>query len=127
MRPKTIKKICRTMFSLLINVVIVFFVVKIFSYSFNFTYDVFGKVALDPSSTQYVVVNIPADSSTSEICDILVDSGVCKDKYVLMVKMKIGGYGSEVVSGKYGLSPSMTYDEVLDIICKVETEEEEQQ
>lgn len=126
MKPKTVKKICKVMFSLLVNVVIVFCIVKLFSYSFNFTYDVFGKVALDPASTKYVVVTIPADSSTSEICDILVDAKLCDSKYVLMAKMKLGGYGGKVIAGKYGLSASMTYDEILTIISNSDVEEEEE-
>ena len=59
--------------SLLINVLIVFFIIKVFAYAFNFTYSVFGNVCKAPGDTEYVVVEIPADSSILEIGQALED------------------------------------------------------
>ncbi len=112
--------------SLLINVLIVFFVIKVFSYAFNFAYGVFGQVCKSPGDTQYVVVEIPADSSILEIGQALEDGEVIEDKYVFYAKIKVKGYGDKIKSGKFGLSASMTYDEILNVICDVEIEEEEE-
>ncbi|MCM1460397.1 MAG: endolytic transglycosylase MltG [Bacteroides sp.] len=110
---------------LLINVILVYLVVKMFSFSFNFAYSVFGNVACDPSSKEYVVVEIPADSSSFDIGKALEEKGIIDSRYVFAVKVRVKGYGDKITSGKYGLCASMTYDEILDIICHIEREEEE--
>lgn len=111
--------------SLLINVLIVFMVIKVFSYAFNFTYSIFGNVCKSPGDTEYVVVEIPADSSILEIGQALEDGGVIDDKYVFFAKVKVKGYGDRIKTGKFGLSASMNYDEILTIICDIDAEEEE--
>ncbi len=122
---KGIKRILRFMINLLVDVIILFIFVKVFTYAFNFSYDVFADSAKDPSSQEYVVVEIQPDSSASDIADALYDSGVIENKYVMLAKMKIGGYSSQIQANKYGLSPSMTYDEILDILCGISEEEDE--
>lgn len=113
-------------FSLLINLIIVFFVVKLFSFAFNFTYSVFGNCVYQPGSTTYKVVEIPADSSIIEIGDALEEAQVIESKYVFFAKVKVKGYGDKIHAGQYGLSASMNLDEILNIICHIETEEEEE-
>ncbi|MGN0435304.1 MAG: endolytic transglycosylase MltG [Wujia sp.] len=111
---------------LLVNVIIVYIVIKIFSYSFNFAYSMFGDVCKDPGDTTYVTVDIPEDSSVIQIGQALEDAGIIEDKYVFWGKVKIRGYASKIIPGKYALSASMNYDDILIRICniKVETEEE---
>lgn len=111
--------------TLLINVLIVYIVIKLFSYSFNFAYSVFADVACDPSSKEYIVIEIPADSSSLDIGKTLEDRGIIENKYVFMAKVRIKKYGNLITPGKYGLSASMTYDEIIDVICHIEKEEEE--
>lgn len=112
--------------SLLINIVIVFIVIKIFSYAFNFTYSVFGDVCKTPGSTEYVVIEIPADSSILEIGQALEDGEIIDDKYVFFAKVKVKGYGDKIKNGKFGLSASMNYDEILEVICDLDEDEEEE-
>ena len=109
---------------LLINVVIVYLVIKVFAFAFDFTYTIFGDVAMEPSSREVMIVEIPADSSVLDIGEALEDGGVIDNKYAFFVKVKIKDYGSLIRPGKYGLSPSMTYDEILNIICNIDVEEE---
>ncbi len=113
--------------SLLINVLIVFFVIKVFSYAFNFTYSVFGNVCKAPGDTEYVVVEIPADSSILEIGQALEDGEIINDKYVFFAKVKVKGYGDKIKSGKFGLSASMNYEEILEIICDLDTDDDEEE
>ncbi len=112
--------------SLLINVIIVFFIIKVFSYAFNFTYTVFGDVAKSPGSREAIVIEIPADSSILEIGQALEDGEIIDDKYAFFAKVKVKGYGDKIKNGKFGLSPSMNYDEILEIICDLEVEEDEE-
>lgn len=111
--------------SLLINLIIVFLIIKIFSYAFNFTYSVFGDVCKTPGDREYVVVEIPPDSSILEIGQALEDNEIIDDKYVFFAKVKVKGYGDKIKTGKFGLSASMNYDEILEVICDLDTGEEE--
>ncbi|MBO5424253.1 MAG: endolytic transglycosylase MltG [Lachnospiraceae bacterium] len=119
-----LKKASGFTFGLLVNVVIVFLVIKIFSFAFDFTYSVFGDVAKEPASREYIVVEIPTDSSVLQIGEALEDSGIIDNKYAFWAKIKIKGYGGMIIPGKYGLSPSMTYEEIAHVICHIEEEEE---
>ena len=113
------------MFSLFINIVIVFFIARLFSYSFNFAYSVFGDVAKDPAGREYAVIEIPADSSTLQIGKALEDNDIIEDKYVFWAKVRIKNLGGKIKAGKYGLSSSMTYGEIINLICGINEEDEE--
>ncbi len=114
-------------FALFINVLIVYALVKMFSYSFHFGYGLFGKVAKDPASREYVAVRIPPDSSALQIGKALEDAKIIDDKFIFFAKIKIKKLGGKLSSGEFQLSASMTYDEIIDILCPVKSEEEVQQ
>lgn len=123
---KAFKRSSGFMWGLLVNVVIVFLIIKLFSYSFNFAYAVFGKTARNPASRDYKLIEIQADSSIMQIGEALEDAEIIKDKYVFWAKVKVKGYGDKIEAGKYTLCASMTYDEILDKICHIEKKTEEQ-
>jgi len=110
---------------LLIDIVIIFILIRGFSVSFKFSYDVFSDKAKNPATRKTVVVEIPKDSSATEISEIIYDAGVIENKYVMMAKLKIGGYGKDVKPGTYGMSAAMKYNEIIELICGYKQEEEE--
>ncbi len=124
---KTFKRGSGFAFSLLVNIVIVFLAVKMFSFAFNFAYGVFGDVRLDPLDKEYKLIEVPADASILEIGDALQENGIIESKYVFYAKIKVKGYGDKIVSGKYGLSASMSYGEIVDTICHIGQDEEEEE
>ena len=123
---KGLKNSSGFMFGLFVNILIVFLIVKLFTYAFNFAYGVFGSVAFHPGSQQYIVVDIPADASIMEIGEALQDAEIIEDKYVFYAKVKVKGYGTKITSGQYHLSASMTYDEILQIICNINKVEDDE-
>ncbi len=123
---KGLKRTSGFTWGFLVNLVIVFLIIKAFSYTFNFAYSVFGDVCADPLSKEYKVIEIPADSSIMEIGEALEESEIIEDKLVFYAKVKVTGYGDKIRSGKYGLSASMSYEEILNIICKIDTSDEEE-
>lgn len=122
---KAFKRSSGFMWGLLVNVIIVFLIIKLFSYSFNFAYGVFGKTARDPLSRDYKLIEIQGDSSIMQIGEALEDAEIIKDKYVFWAKVKVKGYGDKIVAGKYTLCASMTYDDILDKLCHIEKKTEE--
>lgn len=122
---KGLKRSAGFSWSLLVNIIIVFLVIKVFSGAFNFTYSVFGDAAKDPASREYVVVEIPADSSVLEIGAALEDKGIIDSKYVFFAKVRVMGMAGDIKAGKYGLSASMTQEEILRIICGISNDDTE--
>ncbi len=114
---KSLKHSSGFMFSLLVNVLIVFCLIKIFTMAFHFGYSVFGNVAYHPGADKYVVVDIPADSSVLQVGEALEDADIIESKWVFFAKVKIKNLSGRMRNGQFNLSASMTYDEILDILC----------
>lgn len=110
------KKILRFAIGLLVNVCIVFLLVKVFAGGFNFAYDVFATSCKDPSDKSVEVIQILPDSSIKDVCELLDDVGVVKNPYALMVKIRIGSYASKIQPGTYEVSPSYTNDQLITVI-----------
>ena len=111
---------------LLVDVLIVYVFIKAFALSFNFAYDVFHDSAKNPGDRSYVVVKIEPYSSAKKISNQLYDAGVIENKYVMMLRIKIGEYGDKIKAGKYGVSASMTYEEILGVLTGSATTSEEE-
>ena len=123
---KSIKTLLHYSLGLLVNILILYAFIKVFTISFSFSYEVFADNAKNPGATSVEVVTIQKDSSSSEIAQELYDAGVIDNKYVMIAKLKIGGYGREIKTGTYGLSANMKYSEILNTICGLIKDEEEE-
>ena len=114
---KSLKHGSGFMLSLFINLFMLFCLVKAFTWSFNLGYGIFGKVAYHPGSEEYVTVVIPADTTTLEVGKALEKAGIIENRWVFFARVKVKGLQKNLLSGKFTLSPSMTYEQILDIIC----------
>lgn len=71
-------------------------------------------MGIDKSSTTYII-DIPEDSSTSDIIDILYDNGIIQVKELFELSLKINDKdGKPIISGEHEISPSMDYGDILD-------------
>lgn len=113
---RSMKKVLRFMFGLLINVCILFALVKIFSSSYEFAYDVFATTCKDAGDSKVVSVEILPDSTTMDICNALDEAGVIKNKYAFMLRLRIGEYGAKIMPGTYDLAPSYTNKEIIEVL-----------
>lgn len=123
MMDKIIKNGIRIVFYILIDVVIVLLVIQAFIAAYNFSYKVFTDQPGSYLESPQVQVVIPPDSSTAEIVDILIDSDVVEDKYVMLAKIYISSYHGKLMPGTYVLSKTMTQSEILKILTHTEDEE----
>ncbi len=78
-------------------------------------YYTLGLRPVDPSSEETVVVEIPNGSGASAIVDILDDAGLVRNRFCAKVNSRIGGYNS-LKANTYILSPSMSFNEMMNII-----------
>ena len=113
---RTLKSAMIYTLTLFIDVLIVYFIVRSFSISFDFSYNVFSDSAKDPGSVTYVTVEIKKDASSMDIAKAVYKSGVIKNKYVMAAKLTLGKYGNELKPGKYKLCASMTYNQIIDVL-----------
>ena len=82
-----------------------------------------GELTLMLTQAGYDMIGI--DQSEEMLC-VVRDAEIIEDKYVFYAKVKVKGYGNKITSGKYHLSASMTYDEILQIICNIDTSSDEE-
>ena len=68
---RSMKKILRFLFGLFINVCILFILVKAFSYSYDFAYQVFATRAADPGSNRKATIQITQDEPLLDVADSL--------------------------------------------------------
>lgn len=113
---RSMKKILRFLFGLFINVCILFILVKAFTYSFDFAYQVFATKAADSSNNRKVAIQITPDEALLDVADALKKAEVIDDKYAFILKVRIGGYAGDIKPGTYQLAPSNTNKEIIDII-----------
>lgn len=113
---RSMKKVLRFLTGLLINVCILFVLIKAFSYSYDFAYQVFATKAMDPGSNRKVAVQIVQDESLLDVADSLKKAEVIDNKYAFILKVRIGGYASQIKAGTYQLAPSDTNKEIIDMI-----------
>ena len=78
-------------------------------------YYTLGLRPVDPGSEEKVTVEIPSGSGASAIVDILDDAGLVKNRFCAKVNSRIGGYDS-LQANTYVLSPSMSFNEMMNII-----------
>ena len=71
---------------------------------------------MDPGSNRKVAVQIVQDESLLDVADSLKKAEVIDNKYAFILKVRIGGYASQIKAGTYQLAPSDTNKEIIDII-----------
>ena len=120
-----VKKFFLGSFSLGLNIVIYIIIIlaalRIVTFSYNFSYEVFGNTAVAaPSEEEEVItVQIPDGASTDEIASLLKDKGLIRYKEAFVLHVAISQYKGLIKPGTYELKKSMTMDEILEIICQM--------
>lgn len=123
-------KISSFILRLLLNIVFIALVVAFTIYgsraAFNFTYQIYGPVTVDPEPGRQAYIEISKGESTMDVASKLELYRVIVNKYSFYFKAKL--QGKVIMPGKYEVNSSMTYDEILDIITDysksiVQTEE----
>ena len=113
---RSMKKVLRFLFGLLINVCILFLLVKAFTYSYDFAYQVFATKSVDPVNNRKVSIQITADESVLDVSSALRKAEVIDNKYAFILKLRITGNASKIKPGTYQIAPSNTNKEIMELI-----------
>lgn len=116
---RSMKKVLRFLFGLLINVCILFILVKGFSYSFDFAYQVFATTAAESGSNKKTAVTITEDEPLLDVATSLQEAGVIDNRYAFILKVRINGDAGKIQAGTYSMSPKNTNQEIIDMITGV--------
>lgn len=122
-----IKKIFVGTFGLIINIIIyaalIIFAIRVVTYAYSFSYEVFGNTVMSAESEEVVPIQINEGASTDEVGEQLEKKGLIKDGRAFVVHTTLTKYRGLIKPGNYELSPSMTMDEMLAIITGIKDEE----
>ncbi len=114
-QPKTKKKKRkkkgngRLIFGLIMTAIIVAVAVFCAAFVLKFARDFVG---IGKSSVE-VVVEIPMNSGTADIADILADEGIIDSTYFFRFYSRIKGSDGTFVAGSHVLSPDMSYENIV--------------
>ena len=115
-----IKKFFVGTFGVCINVIIyalvIIFAIRMVTFAYDFSYEVFGDTAVEESSEKIVPIQISDGASTDEIASLLEKKGLIKYKHAFIIHVAVSQYKGQIQAGNYELSPSMTMDDMLAIM-----------
>lgn len=106
--------IIRLLMNIMFYVLVVFLIVSISREAFQFTYELYGPVAMDKEPGRDVLFQIKKGESSMDVASKLEVNRAIVNKYSFYVKTKL--QGATIMAGTYEINSSMTYNEILDII-----------
>ena len=87
--------------------------------AYDFAYQIFGDVCVEPSSDKKVKVTIPENASLKEIASLLADKELIKNEYSFYIRGKLSTNDKRVIMpGTYILYPSDNYEDILNTLTQ---------
>ena len=99
-----------------IYIVIALFAIRIVTYAYGFSYEVFGNTVMDETSEEIIPIQINEGASTKEVGDLLEKRDLIKYSEAFVLHTQLTKSKGAIKPGNYELSPSMNMDEILGII-----------
>ncbi len=123
-----IKKLFFGTFSLAFNIVIyaviIILAIRLVTYAYGFSYEVFGNTVMNAESEEVIPIQINEGASTKEVGDLLEKRDLVKYSEAFVLHTQFSKYKGAIKPGNYELSPSMTMDQILAIISGMDDEAE---
>lgn len=105
--------------NIIFYIIVVFMIIKVSKYAYDFSYQVFGKASVTVGKPDSEVsIEIKKGDSTMALADLLEKRKIILNKYSFYLRAKLSK--SSIQPGKYKLHSSMAYDEIFEIITKKE-------
>ncbi|MBO5145436.1 MAG: endolytic transglycosylase MltG [Lachnospiraceae bacterium] len=106
--------------------VIIAVVFKLAVYAYDFGYQVFADTPISEGEGRTVSVVVSEGQSIREVARLLEQKGLVKDANVFYVQEQLSDYKDMLKPGTYELSTAMNSEEMLQILCDAEAEQEEE-
>lgn len=109
-------------FHFLLNLAFVYCLVQGYTYSYHFSYTLFGDLPKSVVKMADTTVVIEEGKGAKEVASLLEQSGIVESKYLFMARAYIGKYNNKIVAGKYILNSNMSPDTICKVICGMQSE-----
>lgn len=116
-----------TIVKVFLVLVAIMLISKYASVAYNYGYNIYNQVPASQYDTRTVTVSITDSMSVGDIAELLENRGLVKDKNLFWMQERFSEYHGMIAPGTYELSPSMTPDEIIAIMCAstIEADKEE--
>lgn len=95
--------------------------------AYDFGYQIFADVPVSEGEGRTVSVVVSEGQSSKELAKQLEQKGLVKDAKVFYVQEQLSEYKDLLKPGTYELSTAMNSEQMLEILCDVQTDQEETQ
>ncbi len=108
-----------------VAVVIIIVVFRLAVSAYDFGYQVFADLPVSEGEGRIVSVVVTEGKSSRELSKELEEKGLISNSYVFYIQEQLSDdYRGKIQPGTYELSTAMNTEEMLEILCHVEEEEE---
>lgn len=107
--------------------VIIIVVFKLAISAYDFGYQIFADVPVSEGEGRTVNVVVSEGQSIKELAKILEQKGLIKNAKVFYIQEQLSDYKDMLKPGTYELSTAMNSEQMLEILCDVQAEQEEVQ
>lgn len=110
-----------------VAVVVIIVVFKFAINAYDFGYQIFADMPMSEGEGRTVNVVVSEGQSSKELAELLEQKGLINDANVFYVQQLLSDYKDMLKPGTYELSTAMNSEQMLEILCDVHTEQEEEQ
>lgn len=103
--------ILRLLMNIIFYIVIIILIINVSKAAFNFTYQLYGPVTVDPAPGREVMLQIKKGESSMDVASKLELNRVIDNKYAFYLRTKL--QNKVIMPGTYVVNSSMTFDEIL--------------
>lgn len=87
--------------------------------AYDFAYQIFGDVCMEPSSKKKVKVTIPENASLKEVSSLLAEKELVKNEYSFYIRGKLStNEKRKIIPGTYMLCPSDNYEDIFNVLTQ---------
>lgn len=106
--------------------VVIVVVFRLAVYAYDFGYKVFADTPVSEGEGRIVSVVVSQGQGIRELAKILEQKGLIEDANVFYIQERLSDYKDKLKPGVYELSTAMNSQEMLEILCDIEEETEEE-
>ena len=117
--------ISATIIKVLVAAAIIIVVFRLAVYAYNFGYQVFADEPVSAGEGRTVSVSVAEGQGSREIAKLLEQKGLINDANVFYIQQYFSDYRDNMKPGVYELSTAMNAEQMLEILCDMEEDKEE--
>lgn len=106
--------VLRLLMNIIFYIVVVILIINVSKAAFDFTYQLYGPVTVDPAPGKEIMLQIKQGESSMDVASKLELNRAIENKYAFYLKTKL--QNEVIMPGTYSINSSMTYEEILEII-----------